>query len=134
MPSIRFNPRDRIIITETRLSGNIVGTAQMVFDTGASLVVVPWKIATGLGFAIDPKKTIEMTSASTVESAPLVRIPKVSVLGEEVENVEALVKDLPPEAGVDGLLGMSFIRHFNVKIDFKIGKLTLERLKAKRPR
>lgn len=58
MPSLKFNPADGVIITETKLSGDVVGTAQMVFDTGASLIVIPWKLATGLGFEIDPKRIL----------------------------------------------------------------------------
>lgn len=128
MPSVAFNPHESAIIIETKLYGSLVTTAQMVLDTGTSLVMIPWQLATSLELEIDPKRTIQTTTASTVESAPLVTIPKVSVLGVEVNNVLALIKDLPPEAGVDGLLGLSFIRHFNVEIDFKHGKLTLTRL------
>lgn len=51
----------------------------------------------------------------------------MSVLGEEVKNVEALIKDLPPEAGVAGLLGLSFVKNFQVNIDFKKGVLNLKR-------
>lgn len=103
----------------------MVVTARFVFDTGASLVILPWKLATGLGLRIDQTNIIQTTTASTVESAPMITIPKMSVLGEEVKDVNALVKDLPPEAGVDGLLGLSFIKHFQVRIDFNKGVLTL---------
>lgn len=129
MPSLKFNPNGSVIIAETKIWGSLVTTARMVFDTGASLVMIPWRLATNLDLHIDPKNTVKLTSASTTEHAPLITIPKMSFLGEEVVNVESIVKDLPPDAGVDGLLGLSFIRHFNVKIDFKIGKLTLERIK-----
>lgn len=86
-------------------------------------------MATAIGLKITPQKTILTTTASTTESVPQVIIPKVSVLGEEIEAVDGLVKDLPSAAGVDGLLGMSFIKHFNVEINFDQGKLTLERSK-----
>lgn len=132
MPSLRFNPHDSIIVTEAKLWGSLVTTSRLVFDTGASLVIIPWKLATGIGLKIDPQKTIQTTTASTVETTPLVNIPKISVLGETIENVGALIKDLPPEAGVDGLLGLSFIKHFQVHIDFQQGKLTLERSRPRR--
>jgi len=129
MPTLHFDPKSNIVIVEVKLWGSLVTTSRMVFDTGASLVVIPWKVAVALDVKVNSKQTIETTTASTVESAPLVTISKVSVLGERITNVEALVKDLPPMAGVDGLLGLSFIRYFNVKIDFKIGRLTLERIR-----
>lgn len=128
MPSLKFNPHDSVIVVETKIWGvKLAATIRLVFDTGASLVILPWKLATGLGLKIDQTKIIQTTTASTVESAPLISIPKMSVLGEEVKNVDALVKDLPPEAGVDGLLGLSFIKNFQVNIDFKKGVLNLER-------
>lgn len=46
-------------------------------------------------------------------------------MGLTVKNVMGLVKDLPAEAGVDGLLGLSFIKHFRVRIDFKKGTLEM---------
>lgn len=78
----------------------------------------------------NPHDSIIVTEAKLWGS--LVNIPKISVLGETIENVGALIKDLPPEAGVDGLLGLSFIKHFQVHIDFQQGKLTLERSRPRR--
>jgi clan AA aspartic protease (TIGR02281 family) len=128
MPSLKFNPRDSVIVVETKIWGpKRVATVRLVFDTGASLVILPWKLATGLGLKIDQTKVIQTTTASTVESAPLITVPRMSILGEEVKKVNALVKDLPPEAGVDGLLGLSFIKNFQVHIDFNSGILSLDR-------
>lgn len=47
------------------------------------------------------------------------------VLGKKIKNVEAIVKDLPPEAPADGLLGLSFLKYFKLTIDFKKGFLSL---------
>ena len=128
MPSLKFNPQDSVIVVETKIWGvSLVSTVRLVFDTGASLAILPWKLVTGLGLKIDQAKVIQTTTASTVESVPMITIPKMSVLGEEVKKVDVLVKDLPPEAGVDGLLGLSFIKNFQVHIDFNNGVLTLDR-------
>ncbi|MEK7550873.1 MAG: retropepsin-like aspartic protease [Patescibacteria group bacterium] len=126
MPSLKFNPNQNIIVLETKIWGtSLATTAQLVFDTGASLVILPWKIVTALGIKIDPTKTIQTTTASSVETATIITIPKISVLGQEVKNVKAIVKDLPEGSGVDGLLGLSYIKNFNVEINFKTGELTL---------
>lgn len=63
---------------------------------------------------------------SSVETTPKIIIPEIKVLGKKVKNVEAIVKDLPPEAPADGLLGLSFLKHFELTIDFKKGILGLE--------
>jgi len=126
MSSLRFNPQSEGIILDVVLEGKITLHVRMVLDTGASLVVLPWRIATGLGLKIDPKNLVQTTTATTVESAPLSVIPKVTVLGKSVRNVRCLVKDLPPESAVDGLLGLSFLRNFDLFLYFKKGILQLE--------
>lgn len=55
----------------------------------------------------------------------LVILPKVKVLGNTVTDVQCLVKDLPQESGVDGLLGLSFLHHFILTLDFVHGRLSL---------
>lgn len=128
MATLKFDPDASVIITEAKIWGRLVTTSRMVFDTGASLVMIPLKLASALGLDINPERTITTTTASAIESAPVVTIPKMSVLGLQVKNVEAIVKDLPGDSGVDGLLGLSFIKHFKVEIDFKLGKLTLKEI------
>ncbi len=126
MAIYRFNPLDNSIILEVHLKGRFTQHARLVLDTGASLIVIPWKIATGLGLRIDPNHLIDTTTASTVESSPLCTISHVSVLGKSTQNVECIIRDLPKEAGVDGLLGLSFLKNFKLTIDFKKGFLLLE--------
>ena len=125
MAPLKFNSRAHSIIVDTYLEGKIILHAKFVLDTGASLVVLPWWIATGLEIKIDPKHLVSTTTASSVEKVPFVTIPKISVLNKTVRNVSCIVKDLPPDSGVDGLLGLSFLRHFKLTIDFKKGILEL---------
>jgi len=128
MPSLKFNPNQSVIVLESKIFGTSnVTTARLVFDTGASRVILPWKIVTALGIKIDPKNTIQTTTASNIETVPSIVIPKMSVLGETAKNIEAIVKDLPDGSGVDGLLGLSFIKHFKIEIDFKNGFLNFSR-------
>lgn len=125
MSTYLFDPKSPAILLDAELVGNITLHATLVLDTGASFVVLPWRIITGLGIEIDPQKLVSTTTATTVESAPVVTIPQITILGKEVRNASCLVKDLPPESGVDGLLGLSFLRHFTLTIDFTKGELFL---------
>ncbi len=126
MQSITFNPSSFVIVLDVGLTGSRVGIAKMVLDTGASYLVVRWKLMSAIGIKIDPQKTVHTTTASSIETVPKVIIPEVIVLGKRVKNVEAIVKDLPPESHVDGLLGLSFLRNFKLTVDFKKGLLSLE--------
>lgn len=122
----KFDPKSSIITIDAELRAKNAIISALVLDTGASYVVLPWKLVNAIGIEIDPKKTIQTTTATTVETVPQVFIPEVSVLGKTVKNVEAIVKDLPPETHVDGLLGLSFLKYFKLIIDFQKGLLSLE--------
>lgn len=126
MSSLRFNPDIHSIIVGAGLKSRVTAIANLVVDTGASYVSLPWRLVNTVGITIDPKKTLQITTATTVETVPNVVIPEMTVLGKTVKNVEAIVKDLPPEAPVDGLLGLSFLKNFKLTIDFKKGLLSLE--------
>lgn len=126
MSTLKFNPEASNIIVEAKIKSVYPITSTLVVDTGASLVVLPWKLVSIIGIKIDPTKTIQTTTATTVETVPEIVIPEISILGKTVKNVKAIIKDLPPEAPVDGLLGLSFLKHFKVTIDFRKGLLSLE--------
>jgi len=126
MSDLKFNPDIYSIFVETRLKSRVTAIANLVVDTGASYVVLPWRLVTSIGIGIDPKKTLQITTATTVETVPKVTIPEMTVLGKSVKNIEAVIKDLPPQSPADGLLGLSFLRNFKLTIDFKKGLLSLD--------
>lgn len=121
-----FDPNAGIILVTATLYGRIQLKVQLVFDTGATYCMLPVAVVKKLGIPISKKRTTQTTTASKVETSPLVDIPFMEVLGQRIENVTALVRDLPPLAGVDGLLGLSFLKHFKVMIDFEEGELSLD--------
>ncbi|MBI2011308.1 clan AA aspartic protease [Candidatus Daviesbacteria bacterium] len=126
MPILRFDPSASVIIVDAQVTGRVTIVTRLVLDTGASLVVLPWKLALGIGISIDPEKTIQTTTATAIETVPKVVIPEISVLGKKIKNVDAIIKDFPPESPIDGLLGLSFLKHFHLKINFPKGELFLE--------
>ena len=88
--------------------------------------MIPRRLPHSIHLKIDPKKTIELTSATRVERVSLIVIPEIEVLGMIAKNVEVVIKNLPKESAVEGLLGLSFLKHFKLTIDFKKGELSLE--------
>ncbi|MEE9118887.1 MAG: retropepsin-like aspartic protease [Calditrichia bacterium] len=98
----------------------------MALDTGATFVMIPWDVAERLGY--DPttcEERIAITTASTVEKVPIITLEEVNVLGHSLKNVKVVVHDLPPKSRVDGLLGLSYLTEFNLKLMFKKGYLEL---------
>ncbi|NTV30682.1 clan AA aspartic protease [candidate division WWE3 bacterium] len=125
--SLRFDPSAGIILIDADLHGRVIERSRLVFDTGATYCMLPWKLVTALGIEINQNNTIQTTTASTIETSPIITIPIMTVLGFSVKNVSCIVRDLPSVSGVDGLLGLSFLKHFKMKVDFAKGELELSR-------
>ena len=99
----------------------------MALDTGATYTVIPWDVAERLGY--DPAvatRRVVITTASAIERVPLIVLERMRVLDVEAREVEVVVHDLPPKSRVDGLLGLSFLRRFNINLSFREGFLELE--------
>lgn len=91
------------------LSGQINGiAAQMLFDTGASTVVLNAATASRLGLKIsDSNYTVGVSTANGRTTAAPVKLDRVSIGSVTERNVEALVAR--PGALRENLLGMSFL-------------------------
>ena len=126
MSKTPFNPQNSVIIIDAVIKAQKSAITHLVLDTGASTVVLGWRLTTAIGIVIDPKRVTHTTTASAVETVPQIVIPEINALGKTIKRVPAIVKDLPPESGVDGLLGLSFLRHFRLTIDFPAGILQLD--------
>lgn len=72
------------------------------------------------------KKKTRIITASGVEHVPVVTVKSVSILGMKVEQLEAIVHNLPAESSVDVLLGLNFLRDFRFCLDFKRGIFSIE--------
>jgi len=91
----------------------------MALDTGALLTVIP--IDTALAVGYDPAKALkhlEIVTASGVELVPQLTVRAARCLGQTVKKLEVVYHDLPPQSPVKGLLGLNFLRHVNVHLNF----------------
>jgi len=107
--------------------------AKLILDTGASLIILSNKIADNLGINAnsDSAVPVELIVADGRRiKAKMVILDTVGVQDSEVKNIEAAILPEKESASIpeDGLLGMSFLKRFNFKIDQKNDKLTLEKL------
>jgi len=119
------------VVVATTLNKQV--KANLILDTGASLIILSHKIANNLGIDAELKSAnpIELILADgrRIEARKMI-LKNVSVQDSEVENIEAAVLSEEESAAIpeDGLLGMSFLKKFNFKIDQKNDKLILEKL------
>jgi len=104
---------------------------EMVLDTGASLILITRGVAKKLGINLDklkPDMKVLVADGRSVDAASIV-LDNVKVENSEAKNVAAsvLMEERSDFGFGDGLLGMSFLRNFNFKIDQKDKKLILEK-------
>ena len=124
---MKFDPEQPVIVLNVELKGRIIENAKMALDTGSTYTMIPWKLAKSLGLSPELSEAkVDMVTASDVEKSPLVALESVTALGKSANNVQATVHDLPQRSYVDGLLGLSFLKNFNVNINFKEGILEIE--------
>jgi clan AA aspartic protease (TIGR02281 family) len=126
---MRLDPNAPIIIVSVEIGGESGSKlVDMALDTGATYVMIPWQVAEALGH--DPAvstRRVNLTTASSVEIAPLITLRWVRALDQEFTDVDAACHDLPPGSRVQGLLGLSFLKYFDVDLHFLRGVLEARR-------
>jgi hypothetical protein len=125
--SFPFHPGRGLIIVQAELAGPTkTGVLRLALDTGATLTLVSaaMLVATGYDPALAPQR-LQITTGSGIEFAPSLQVSKLTALGQERPNFPLLCHTLPPSAGIDGLLGLDFIRGHCLTLDFRSGQITL---------
>jgi len=126
--SFTFDLNAGPVIVSARLWGPTGNTVvRLALDTGATATLVNWDIAVLLGYdpSVAPKRR-QITTGSGVEFAPQILIDKVEALGVERVEFPVLCHTLPPSAGVDGLLGLDFLRGRRLALDFRAGTVIVD--------
>lgn len=99
---------------------------RMAVDTGASYTVAPLWAMRAIGYHPSTAgHTIEFIAAGSIERKPLVTVQTVHAFGFRVAQVPVVCHDLPAQSPVKGLLGLNFLRHFNVHLNFLVRRLVL---------
>jgi predicted aspartyl protease len=125
--SIPFNAQHGLIIIQAAVDGPS-GSAvlRLALDTGATRTVINIGMLVALGYdpALAPER-IQVTTGSGVEFVPRVSVHKIVALGQERTSFLVLGHTLPPSAGIDGVLGLDFMRGQTLTVDFRTGTITL---------
>ena len=131
MSQIPFDPTSPILLFECRLEFKSLAIFIMALDTGSSYTIISEAAATQVGF--DLSQVTEFASfgdASTTHLVPKVTLKSFSLADARIDSLEALCYTIPEEHGIDGVVGLNFLRHFRITLDFEQGILTLDRFKG----
>lgn len=114
-----------LLIVSTTVNGS--RPTRLILDTGASHTILSPAVAIDLGLYGDPRgQLVTLRTAGGPVQAEIVPIESIQIAGAEVKDSLAAIYDLPDvPTGVDGLLGLTFLGHFQVTLDTAKGLLHL---------
>lgn len=105
----------RLPLADVSVNGNEPMT--FIVDTGSSLVTLKEATAEFLGIEIDPERKVTIKTAKGTKTAPVITIDRMEIQGIEATAVEGSIDDEDYGPGVEGLLGLSFLKKINARID-----------------
>ena len=114
-----------VFYVDVRLNG-LPRSFRFVLDTGASFTALSNAVARSLGLVdtgSSPK--IALNTASGLVHAPLMKLQSVELNGAIVENVDVIILETMDH--FDGLIGLSYLNHFDIDINQGEQKLMLIR-------
>jgi clan AA aspartic protease (TIGR02281 family) len=109
-----------ILVNDTR-------SARLILDTGASHTILSHAIARDLGlWSQRPAASVTMHTAGGAVQAELMQIDSIRIGRADVRHSIAAIHDLPDgPPDIEGLLGLSVLRHFEVTLDTARNRLLL---------
>ncbi len=124
-----------IIIPLSRIGGSFVveatlneeRTAQLIVDTGASMTVLSTDIALDLGiFGTTDDEILTVHTAGGSVQVNKNYLSSLEVGNAHAQNIAVAIHDLPDiSEQIEGLLGMSFLKHFIITLDAEHRRLIL---------
>jgi hypothetical protein len=72
-----------------------------------------------------PLRQVQMMSGSRIGMVPVFALTRFSALGQHRFLFPVIGHTLPPSSGVDGLLGLDFLRDQILTIDFRSRQIAL---------
>jgi len=121
---VRFDPtRPDVRFWARLLSPRGIVWCEMVLDTGSSRTVLDERLLARAGYDLIATPKVTVTTASGRVEAKVVTVRQISALGISADNFPVLAMPLSQPLGVDGLLGLDFLRRRNLLCNFDKGIL-----------
>jgi hypothetical protein len=125
--SFSFDNMQGLILVRAEVVGHTGSViAQLALDTGATGTLINAGILVAIGYdpALSPER-IQITTGSGIEFTPRLIVRRMTALGQIRHNFSVLCHTLPPSTGVDGILGLDFLREHTLLLDFRKGEIVL---------
>ena len=97
--------------------------ARLLVDTGAQFTLINESVANEIGVESDGARTVYGVTGAT--RIGLASVPQVDCIGLTRRSFRVGLHTLPPALGIDGLLGLDFLRDTRLTLDFRNNVLTV---------
>ena len=99
---------------------------KLILDTAAVLTTLVPSVAESIGYSAALRVGWSVTRTAAAEERGYIVRAEVSTLGFTMPNHRVVVADLG--YGIDGVLGINFLRHFNLEIRFADRRIVVEQI------
>ena len=129
-----FDPEGDLIIVHARLWGaqGQERELRLVVDTGAGPTIIAPDLLDELGYSARQhgEEVASTRSIAGREQGYMLRVKQLECLGMVEQEFRVYAQDLPSGWDIDGLLGLSFLRHLNYEVRSLEGRILAERAEA----
>jgi predicted aspartyl protease len=126
----RFDRSSDLIIVRGYVWGPYGAPAplRLAVDTGAAETIIIPDVLDELGYGAHQGEAITvLRSAVGREQGYLIRVLRFACLGFQAADFRVHAHDLPEGFGLDGLIGLSFLRDFDYQVRSRQGRIVVER-------
>ncbi len=125
--SVFFDINTDLIVVTAHLFGPSSDTiVRLALDTGAVGTLIHPDILTAVSYDLaQAPNQVRIVTASGVETVPRLVLQRIKALDQERNDLLITCHALPPTAGVEGLLGLDYIRGQRLIVDYRAGEIAL---------
>lgn len=129
MTTTFFDATRELIIVEARVWRSLESVpVSLAIDTGSSETVLAPYVVDDLGYSPrDGEQITRVRSAIGDEQGYTLRVTQFAALGFTLPDFRVHIFDLAAGYGIDGLIGLSFLRRFNYEVRSIEGEIRVER-------
>jgi predicted aspartyl protease len=127
MRSTNFNPKGDLIVVPSKIWGRVESKELLLaIDTASASTVIAPDVIEAVGYhPRDGLRVTSVRSAAGVERGYTLKAARFAALGFVLNDFEVHVFDLPAGFGINGLIGLSFLRHLDYEIRSVIGRISV---------
>lgn len=90
---------------------------RMVLDTGTRFTILHTRLARKIGLDLRENPAMRLVGVGSCDEVSTGTVDSIALLGDTVHNIDVVCYAIHPRLGVDGILGMNVLRHFNYSVD-----------------